>query len=334
MTDFIVNFLVLLGIALIVGGVALVSIPAALVVGGVALLLLAWAITRIANERDKRAANREQRFQTIADIDALLERGLTVSSATGMDVSPSTAMQSASVFACVQVLSQDIASLPLVTYRRLPNGGKERAYEHPLYEILHDQPNPEMTSYEFRACLVGHQALWGNAYAEIERSDARINGLWPLRPDRMTVSRDANNRLVYVYRLPDGTQKVFSFDLIMHWRGLSSNGIIGYSPIQQAAESVGVDMATRSYGARFFGNDSRPGGVLKHPGKLSQAGADRLKDSWEGAHRGLTNAQRVAVLEEGVEWQQVGIPPEQAQFLETRKYTRTEIAALVSGGAA
>ena len=218
--------------------------------------------------------------------------------------------------------------MPLVTYRRLPNGGKERAYEHPLYEILHDQPNPEMTSYEFRACLVGHQALWGNAYAEIERSDARINGLWPLRPDRMTVSRDTNNRLVYVYRLPNGVDKVFSFDLIMHWRGLSSNGIIGYSPIQQAAESVGVDMATRQYGARFFGNDSRPGGVLRHPGKLSDAGAKRLKDSWEDTHRGLTNAQRVAVLEEGVEWQQIGIPPEQAQFLETRKYTRTEIAAM------
>lgn len=270
----------------------------------------------------------ERRYQTIEDIDALFDRGPFARSATGVDVSPISAMQSAVVFACVNVIAQDIASLPLVTYRRLANGGKERAYEHPLYTILHDQPNPEMTSYELRACLVGHQALWGNAYCEIERSDARVNGLWPLRPDRMTVSRNASNDLVYVYRLPDGEPKVFRFEDIMHWRGLSSNGIIGYSPIQQAAESVGVDMATRSYGARFFGNDSRPGGVLKHPGKLSQTGAERLKESWEGAHRGLTNSQRVAVLEEGVEWQTIGIPPEQAQFLETRKYTRTEIAAL------
>jgi HK97 family phage portal protein len=270
----------------------------------------------------------EKRYQTIADLDALFERGTVGETGTGVEVSAANAMMSAVVYACVQVLSQDIASLPLITYRRLPNGGKERAYEHPLYDILHERPNQEMTSYELRTCLVGHQALWGNAYCEIERSDTRINGLWPLRPDRMTVQRDDANELIYVYRLPNGQTKVFPFVNIMHWRGLSSNGIIGYSPIQQAAESVGVDLATRSYGARFFGNNSQPGGVLKSPKGLSEPAAKRLKDTWEDAHRGLSNAQRVAVLEEGVEWQQVGIPPEQAQFLETRKYTRTEIAAM------
>jgi HK97 family phage portal protein len=269
-----------------------------------------------------------ERSQTIADIDALFERGPFMPSGTGLEVSATSAMTSAAVYACVNVLAQDIASLPLITYRRLPNGGKERAFEHPLYDILHELPNPEMTSYELRSCLVGHQALWGNAYCEIERSDTRINGLWPLRPDRMTVQRDTAGELVYSYRLPDGQPKVFAFADIMHWRGLSSNGILGYSPIQQAAESVGVDLATRQYGARFFGNDSRPGGVLKHPGKLSREGSERLKTSWENAHRGLNNAQRVAVLEEGIEWQQIGIPPDEAQFLETRKYTRTEIAAL------
>jgi HK97 family phage portal protein len=183
---------------------------------------------------------------TLAELDQLMDRALVGPlSATGITVSPDTAMTSAVVFACVNVLAQTIASLPLLVYRRLPGGGKERAETHPLYRLLHDQPNPEMTAYEFRACLVGHQCTWGNAYAEIERSDARINGLWPLRPDRMTVKRDDADRLVYDYRLPDGTHKVFPAERIMHWRGLSSNGIIGLSPIAQAAESVGLDLATR-----------------------------------------------------------------------------------------
>ena len=271
----------------------------------------------------------QRRAYTLADLDAEMDRGVSSApSATGLWVDPSVAMTSAVVFSCIRVLSEAIASLPLLVYRRLPNGGKERAPEHRLYSILHERANAEMTAYELRAALVGHVCLWGNAYCEIERSDAGINGLWPLRPDRMTPTRDASNSLVYDYRLPDGETKRFRFEQIMHWRGLSSNGIIGYSPVQQAAESVGLDLATRSFGGRFFGNDSRPGGILTHPGKLSDDGAKKLKARWEQAHRGLTNSQRVAVLEEGVTWTTIGIPPEQAQFLETRRYGRSEIAGL------
>lgn len=271
----------------------------------------------------------QQRTLTLSELDVWMDRaGIGTDSGTGVYIDSQSAMTSAVVYACVNVLAQTIASLPLLVYRRLPSGGKTRAPEHRLYNILHEAPNPEMTAYEFRACLVGHVCLWGNAYAEIERSDAGINALWTLRPDRMTPTRNEYTELVYDYRLPDGKIKRFRFDQIMHWRGLSSNGIIGYSPIQQAAESIGLDLATRRYGARFFGNDSRPGGVLKHPGQLSEAGATRLKASWEEAHRGLSNAQRVAVLEEGVEWQTIGIPPEEAQFLETRRYGRSEIAGM------
>lgn len=272
---------------------------------------------------------RPERRYSLADLDSEMDRAVgSAASATGMYVDAGTAMTSAVVYACVNVLAQSIASLPLLVYRRLPNGGKERAPEHRLYPILHDLSNPEMTAYELRAALVGHVCLWGNAYCEIERSDAGINALWPLRPDRMTPTRDAGNNLVYDYRLPDGMTKRFQFRQIMHWRGLSSNGIIGYSPIQQAAESVGLDLATRQFGGRFFGNDSRPGGILTHPGKLSPDGAKNLKKRWEEAHRGLSNSQRVAVLEEGVTWTTIGIPPEQAQFLETRRYGRSEIAGL------
>jgi HK97 family phage portal protein len=271
----------------------------------------------------------EKRTMSLSELDEWMDHQLGgTPSGSGLWIDQSTAMTSAVVYACVQVLAQTIASLPLLVYRKLPNGGKERAPEHRLYAILHDAPNPEMTSYEFRAALVGHVCLWGNAYAEIELSDAGVNGLWPLRPDRMTPTRDDYNRLVYDYRLPDGTTKRFQAYQIMHWRGLSSNGIIGYSPIQQAAESIGMDIATRQYGARFFGNDSRPGGILTHPGKLSDDAAKKLKKRWEEAHRGLNNSQRVAVLEEGINWTTIGVPPEQAQFLETRKYGRAEIAAL------
>jgi HK97 family phage portal protein len=273
-----------------------------------------------------------ERRYSLADLDAAMDRSVSgADSSAGVPVDPGTAMTSAVVYACVNVLAQTIASLPLLTYRRLPGGGKERAPEHRLYPILHDAPNPEMTAYELRAALVGHVCLWGNAYCEIERSDAGIKGLWPLRPDRMTPTRDESNSLVYDYRMPPGSDppvKRFQFAQIMHWRGLSNNGIIGYSPIQQAAESVGLDLATRQYGGRFFGNDSRPGGVLTHPGKLSPEGAKNLKKRWEEAHRGLSNSQRVAVLEEGVTWTTIGIPPEQAQFLETRRYGRSEIAGL------
>jgi HK97 family phage portal protein len=271
----------------------------------------------------------ETRSYSLSDLESEMDRSVgSASSAAGLWIDPSSAMTSAIVYSCVRVLAETVAALPLLVYRRLANGGKERAPEHRLYPILHDQCNPEMTSYELRAALVGHVCLWGNAYCEIERSDAGINALWPLRPDRMTPTRDAGNRLVYDYRLPDGTVKRFQFAQIMHWRGLSSNGIIGYSPIQQAAESVGLDLATRQYGGRFFGNDSRPGGILTHPGKLSPDAAKKLKAGWEDAHRGLTNSQRVAVLEEGVTWTTIGIPPEQAQFLETRRYGRSEIAGL------
>lgn len=272
---------------------------------------------------------------TLAELDARMDAALDGAlTATGLRVSPETALTSAVVYACVNVLAQTIASLPLIVYRRLPGGGKERADGHPLYDLLHDRPNGEMTSYDLRAALVGHVCLWGNAYAEIERSDRGINGLWPLRPDRMTPMRNTANELVYRYTLPQpdpmtgSPYKWFAFENIMHWRGLSSNGIIGYSPIGQAAEAIGVDMATRQYGARFFGNGSRPDGVLTSPKGLSEKAAQRLKDSWESLHQGLSNSQRVAVLEEGVSWTAIGIPPEHAQFLETRRYQRSEIAGL------
>lgn len=246
-------------------------------------------------------------------------------SVAGTTVRPDTAMRCAAVFACVRGIAETVASLPLPVYRRLAGGGKERAPMHPLYRVLHDQANPEMTAMELREVLVGHACLWGHAYTEIELDGAgNVAALWPLRPDRTWAERDEQGQLWYVTEI----ERLGARVALPAYRVWHTQGFMGLSPIAQAREAIGLALAAEEYGARFFSNDSRPGGVLKTAKTLSPAAADRLKASWEAAHSGLSKAHRVAVLEEGVEWQQVGIPPEDAQYLETRKYQVAEIARI------
>jgi HK97 family phage portal protein len=250
--------------------------------------------------------------------------------ASSRNVSPSSALQTVAVFACVNLISSTIASLPFPVYKRLVGGGKERDYTHPLYDLLHNKPNPEMTSYEWRQATTGHRELWGNAYSNIEWDDAgKVKALWPLRPDCMVVKRsERTGELVYVYTMPDGEQRGLLADEVMHLKGFGTDGMMGLSPISMARESIGMGMAAEEYGARFFGNDSRPGGILKSPNKMTPADASKLKESWESVHGGLSNRHRVAVLENGIEWQQIGIPPRDAQFLELRQFQRSEIPML------
>lgn len=252
--------------------------------------------------------------------------------ATGLHVTPETALQITAVFACVRVLAETVASLPLPVYRRLENGGKERARDFYLYPILHDLPNTEMTSFELRETLMGHLGTWGNAYAEIELRPGygRAKALWPLRPDRMRVRR-RNRNLQYVYRLPDkvgGRTVVLPAERILHIHGLGYDGLVGYSPIHMARQAIGLAMATEEFGARFFKNDATPGGVLEHPGELSDSAHKRLQESWEEKHSGLEKSHRLAILEEGMKFKDIGIPPEDAQFLQTRKFQVIEIARM------
>jgi HK97 family phage portal protein len=246
-------------------------------------------------------------------------------SAAGVSVSAESALRNMTVAACVRILAETVSSLPLLVYRRRERG-KERAPDHPLYRILHDQPNSEMSSFEFRETLMGHLALWGNAYAEIERDGGgRVAALWPLRPDRMKVTRE-NGALVYRYRLSAGEEVALPQRNVFHVRGLSGDGIVGYSPIRLAREAIGLALATEEFGARFFGSGARPGAVLQHPGKLNEEAQKRLRQSLEDAHGGLSRAHRLMILEEGMTWQQIGIPPEDAQFLQTRSFQVEEIA--------
>ena len=254
---------------------------------------------------------------------------------SGKPVNERTAMQTTAVYACVRILAEAVASLPLHVYEYQDDGGKKLVHDHPLYYLLHDEPNPEMTSFVFRETLMSHLLIWGNAYAQIIRDGAgRVLGLYPLLPDKMEVQRDDKGNIYYVYsRNSDGNPTFKEYgniklkaEDVLHIPGLGFDGLIGYSPIAMAKNAVGMTLACEEYGASFFANGANPGGVLEHPGVLKDP--SKVRESWNSVYRGVNNAHKIAVLEEGMKYQQIGIPPEEAQFLETRKFQINEIARL------
>ena len=244
---------------------------------------------------------------------------------SGKTVNERTAMQTTAVYSCVRILAETLASLPLRTYKYTASG-KEKATEHSIYHLLADEPNPEMTSFVFRETLMGHLLLWGNAYAQIIRDGrGRIIALYPLMPDRMTVDRADSGEIYYIYN-KEGQQYYLRNYEVLHIPGLGFDGLIGYSPIAMAKNAIGMAIATEEYGASFFANGANPGGVLEHPGVVKDPA--RVRESWNSVYQGTKNAHRVAVLEEGMKFQSIGIPPEQAQFLQTRKFQLNEIARI------
>jgi len=243
---------------------------------------------------------------------------------SGVEVNETLALNLSAVYACAQVLSQTIGSLPLHVYQRTSDG-KSRAAGHPLYRILHDAPNREMTSMSWRQAIMLHLCLWGNHYSEIERdADGNPVALWPITPWRVSLKR-VNKQLVYAVALDSGVVDV-PFANILHIKGLSYDGLLGLPPMRAAKEAIGLGLAAQKYAAKFFANDARPGGILEHPGQLSDEASARLRKSFEKTHEGLDNKFRVAVLEEGMKFNAVGVPPEDAQLLETRKFGVSEIA--------
>lgn len=218
-------------------------------------------------------------------------------SSSGKAVNEKTALQTTAVYACVRILAETIASLPFHTYRYTLNG-KEKAIEHPIYYLLHSEPNPEMTSFVFRETLMSHLLLWGNAYAQIIRDGrGRVLGLYPLLPNKVIVNRNQHGELVYQYEKEGQTYFLRSYE-VLHIPGLGFDGLIGYSPIAMAKNAVGMAIATEEYGAKFFANGANPGGVLEHPGVVKDPA--RIRESWNAVYQGSSNAHRVAVLEEGV----------------------------------
>lgn len=251
----------------------------------------------------------------------------------GKRVTDKTALQHIAVYACVRVLSEAIAQLPLHVYKYTDNG-KERVPKHPLYFLLHDQPNPEMTSFVFRETLMSHLLIYGNAFAQIIRNGrGDVVGLYPLMPDRVKVDRDDRNRLIYSYsrydeanpNMKEQGEIILPAEQVLHIPGLGFDGLVGYSPIAMAKNALGISLACEEYGSTFFANNASPSGVLEHLGVIKNP--EKVRNAWKQAY-GSGNSHKVAVIEEGMKYTPILIPNNEAQFLETRKFQLEEIARL------
>jgi HK97 family phage portal protein len=263
------------------------------------------------------------------DWDAVLESILSqLKTHSGKTVNADSALYSSAVVACVRVLAETLASLPLVVYKKRTDGGKDVATDHPLYNLLHDSPHPMLSSFDFRELVMGHLCLRGNAYSFKEQSASKIYSLTPLLPQNMAVEVAPGGRSK-LYKYNDGMGKIeeYSDAEIWHLKGLSTDGIIGLSPVSLAREAIGMALAAEDYGSRFFNNDARPGGILTMPGKITDDASKRLKSSFEEATTGQ-NRHRPVVLEQGLDWKQVGLSQADSQFLETRKLQIEEIARI------
>ena len=256
------------------------------------------------------------------------------STTSGKRVNERTSMQMTAVYSCVRILSEAVASLPLNVYRYTDNGGKEKAIDHSLFHLLHNEPNPEMSSFIFRETLMTHLLLWGNAYAQIIRNGkGEVIALYPLMPDRMSVDRDKNGQLYYKYTknnddaptMESGSVYLSPSD-VLHIPGLGFDGLVGSSPIAMAKNAIGLAIAAEEYGSKFYANGAAPSGILEHPGTLKDPA--RVRDSWNATFGGSSNSNKVAVLEEGMKYTPISIAPNEAQFLETRKFQINEIARI------
>lgn len=254
--------------------------------------------------------------------------------AAGVRVSETIAEGIPAVYGCVDILANTVGQIPLKLKRRTAEGGSEDDETHSLYPVLHDLANPEMSDFDFRTTMMRWLLLWGNAYAEIVRdAQGRVRQLWPLRSDRMTITRDGLNRLTYTYTLADGTPKVWTFDParppIFHLRINSLDGVNGRSPIRVLRESIGFTLAASQYGSRFFANNAAPRGILSTVQNFSKEQREVLRDSWNRVHRGVENVGKIAILEGGLDFKPIGMPPEDAQFIETTKFQLEEIAGRI-----
>ena len=247
-------------------------------------------------------------------------------SGSGKAVNAKTAIQVSAVYACVRVIAETVASLPFAVFEQ-DKSGSQKAIDHPLYRILHDEPNPEMTSFVWRETMLTHLLLWGNSYNQIMRAGrGSIIGIYPLLPDRMEVDRDDKGILTYTYSTTNGQTVKLRPEDVLHIPGLGFDGIMGYSPIAVERNAVGLSIAAEEFGSKFFSNGATPSGILTHPNTVKNPKA--LRESWTEAYGGSSNSNRVAILEEGMTFTRISMPNNEAQFLETRKFQVSEICRI------
>jgi HK97 family phage portal protein len=274
---------------------------------------------------------------------------------SGLRVSELTALQVSTVLACVNIIANAVSSSPLNVYERISRDGrvgKKIAYTHALFDLLNNEPNDEMSSPDWRQTLMCHALLWGNHYSEIQRSrdDNAILGIWPHNPTRVRVVRAAESFEAKGEEYPAGTlvyeitepiwgtivspsdsvddkllkPRIVLAEDVIHLHGLSLDGRIGQDTVNLARQAIGLALATEKYGAKFFGNNARPAGILSTPGTLADKAKENLKRSWNEAHGG-ENTHKTAVLEQGVVFTKIASTPEEAQNIETRNFQRLEI---------
>jgi len=277
----------------------------------------------------------ERRFDALENPNVPLSDGITTwldvfggggQTAAGVRVNQAKALNLSAVWAATNVIASAVGSLPLKLYQKNASGVIGEVRQHPLWGVLHDAPNPEMTAIAYREAGTGHQLLRGNKYAEIIRDGrGRVVELWLIPPTAVEPRRDRDGTLFYLVTGGDVEESVPA-DRMLNVPAMGGDGIVGWSVLQHARESFALGLATEEYGSRFFSNGSRPAGILSHPESLSVDAGKRLKAQWDAAQGGNANSHRVAVLEEGVEWQQIGLSAEDSQMLDTREFQVREVA--------
>jgi HK97 family phage portal protein len=249
--------------------------------------------------------------------------------ATGIFVSPETALRYTTVLICVRVLAESVASLPCILYRRRKDGGKDRATDHPLYSVLHDQANSWNTAFEYAEGTMCNLATRGNGYAYVDRnSKGQTIALTPLHPDPVTITQAIDWSPKYEVTLPDNTRAKLKSSQIHHIRGPLPKGYIGQSMVGLAREAIGLGMAAESFGSHTYRNGVQPTGVLEHPQKIGPAAVENLRAQFAEKYSGLDNSGKPLILEEGMKWAAMSLSPVDAQFIESRKFQRSEIAGI------
>ncbi len=274
-----------------------------------------WPFTRIKTEA--RAAD--------PSWSALIPGG----TAAGVPVSPGNAETISTVFSCVQSIAETIGGLPLLLFRNGANGDRERATDHPLYRVLHDQPNERQTALEFREQLTAHVLLWGNGYAQIHSDAAgNVTALDPIHPRHVTVLKLPSGRIRYDVTDDAGRVRPLLADEVLHLKDRTDNGIIGKSRIQVAREMLGGVLAAQEHGNATYANGARLSGVLKTPHVLDAGSATRIGDSWRAQFSGTANSGKVAVLENGLEFQPMSMSNEDAEWMASRQFSVEEVCRI------
>ncbi len=245
---------------------------------------------------------------------------------SGIHVNADNALNFTAVYACVRIISESIGALPLHLYRRTAEG-KAVARGHPLHRLLYLEPNPYMDSTVFRETMLSNVLLWGNAYAEIEfNRHGQVIALWPVPPRNVVVKKNVKNAIFYEVTADDGAVYNLEYFRMLHIMGYSSNGLVGRSTISLLGEAIGLGLAAEEFGARFFGNGAHMSGFMEHPGNMSDAAYNRMKDEIKEKYQGLGKSHRIMFLESGLTFKPNSIPPKESQMLETRKFQVEEIA--------